>query len=473
MKKFAFYSFCALGVWAMTSCSSEGVQENSSEVASISFGAVLGDLAERSGFKQQAADFPECSDTAPAYVEVVLSGTQQIGSSEVPLVVEINPTPSDEDNDGELEYFTREASELELQPGTYSLDYFAVYSSTDELLWLAPMADSPLAGLVNEPLPLSFNLGAGVKKYLDVDVLCFDNRDVNEYGYLFFDLELTRSIEFCMFWNYCDDNGRHFRAEYTASIWSGTDTSGEQLYSNVANVTGINEQGDPRASRLCFFLPDTAGEDQYYLEIYMEGELIRQGIFTDADVKALFDGEDRLDYYHFREGNCNLDDQPDLFEDSEVQCSTIDFQDLEDPNDFTADYYAEQGVQILAGPGYEGNSMEVREGTCSDRVLHSTLYPYASVLINFDPGVVSVSLSAGDYGEDADSLHVTAYSELNADGDAVAYELKVLPENEGGCLEFNLAADNIRSVVVFAQSSKGTSDNNTIFTDNLRFCRRL
>src|SRR5690606_22410732 len=189
--------------------------------------------------------------------------------------------PSDEDNDGELEYFTREASELELQPGTYSLDYFAVYSSTDELLWLAPMADSPLAGLVNEPLPLSFNLGAGVKKYLDVDVLCFDNRDVNEYGYLFFDLELTRSIEFCMFGNYCDDNGRHFRAEYTASIWSGTDTSGEQLYSNVANVTGINEQGDPRASRLCFFLPDTAGEDQYYLEIYMEGELIRQGVFTD------------------------------------------------------------------------------------------------------------------------------------------------------------------------------------------------
>ena len=472
MKKFIFYSFCALGVWAATSCSSEETPENPSEKASISFGAVLEGLAARSGFKQQASNLPDCSDNVPAYVEVVLSGTRQIGSTEVPLVVEINPTPSDEDKDGEPEYFTREVSELELEPGTYKLDYFAVYSSADELLWLAPMNDSQLGGFVDNPLPLSFNLGAGAKKYLDVEVLCFDNRDVNEYGYLFFDLEFTRSIEFCMYGNFCDENGRHFGAAYSASIWSGTDVSGEQLYSNVANVTGTNEQGDATASELCFDLPDTAGEDQYYLEIYMEGELIRQGVFTDADVKSLFEGEDRLESYHFREGNCNLSDEPELFDDSELVCSTIDFEDLQNPEDFNADYYADQGVQILAGPSYEGNSMMVRDGTCSARVLHSTLYPYASVLINFDSEVVSVSLVAGDYGEDADTFHVSAFSKPNADGDVVAYQTRVLAENEGGCLEFNLAADNIRSVVVFGQSSRGAAHNNTSFTDNISFCRR-
>lgn len=295
------------------------------KMATLSFGAVVNDLAKSQlGLKQVSAGIPECSDAEPAYVAVVLSGTTAVGTMEDPLFVDVNPNPGDYDNDGDDEYFTMESPDLELEPGSYSLDFFAVYDADDNLIWLAPAAGAELGDWT---LPLEFDLGAGVKKYLDVNVLCYDDRLVNLYGYLFFDLHPTEVIEFCLFGNVCDENGRHMPANFRFDVWTysgnAADPYGIPLFDAndpFINNVGVNDDGDEFADPLCVFLPDSAGEDVYYGELYLiengTSTMIRSGEFTDGDVRDLFNGDDAVDYYHFREGDCNMEDSPALFEEN-------------------------------------------------------------------------------------------------------------------------------------------------------------
>ena len=326
MKTISSY-LCLIAMLALvfTSCSKDEstVSEDSSDKASLSFGAIVNDLASKSGNKQTTtAELPVCKDETAAYVEVVLSqgGTPVVGTTDDPLRVNLVA--------GQV--FTEETSELELEPGTYSLDYFKVYSAADELIWIAPRGGE-LANFVDDPLPMSINLGAGVKKYVDVPVLCYDDRDVNEYGYQFFDVDTNEAIEFCIFGNYCPPagGGRHYPAEYSVSVWSGTSANGTPLYTNVTNETGEYENGDFYADPLCFALPDKEGVDNYYLEVTLRSsdeygtvteEVIKTAQITDEVVKTFFDGENNLDYAHFREG-CEEDSNP-VFQDPDSEADS-------------------------------------------------------------------------------------------------------------------------------------------------------
>lgn len=320
MKRLKLY-LAGIAVVSMlfTSCSKDdgaSINQPEQELATLSFEPVLNDLlTNRSQTKQEIGEFPECSSDDPAYVGIILSsnGSNVVGETGDPFKVDLTS--------GQL--FTQEVPELKLAPGVYSLDYFGVYNEDDELIWLAP-AGGLMAGLVDSPLPLSINLGAGVKKYVDVSVVCFDDRMVNEYGYLFFELDGVQAIEFCIFGNYCDESGRHYPAEFSVSVWDYEDgQQGSQLYSNLQNEVTLDENGDYSGSIVCIALPDTDGLDEYYFEISIlssdaygavQEQVIRSGVITDEDVRDLFDGESNLEYYHFREGNCNLGDSPDLFE---------------------------------------------------------------------------------------------------------------------------------------------------------------
>ncbi len=317
--------YMAVLAMLMTACSKDEVDSiptDDPEMATLNFGAVLNDLLEDSQTRQEMT-LPDCSELVPSYVHVVLSGTTDVGSYEEPLEVGVNPTPGDYDDDGTEEYFTVESSDLELVPGPYSLDYFAVYDENDVLIWLAPYGESEYTTWVGSALPMDFDLGAGTKKYVDVEVLCFDDRTVNEFGYLFFDLHPTQAIEFCIFGNYCDDNGRHYPAEYSVNIWSGDDNTGDVIHSDVRNTVEMDANGDYSGTTVCVALPDVGGEDtvdNYYVEITLLNsdaygdvteEVIRSFTLTDVQVRSLFDGEDALDYWHFREGvGCATDTPP-------------------------------------------------------------------------------------------------------------------------------------------------------------------
>lgn len=306
-----------LAVFAMlfASCTKEDSAEGvnpSTETGTISFGTMLNDLTKQALQKDHLADFPVCSDDAPAYVVVEITGDGYDGPER--LEIPLSDTPADYDNDGVVEYFTLEDDELELPAGTYTLEFFAVYSAGDDLIWVAPTTGGDLAEYVDNPLPTVINLSAGTKKYVDVEVLCYDQRMVNDYGYLFFELETNTALDFCFFANYCIGD-RHFVANYSVSFWLGTDDSGEALYTDIPAPVS-SEGGEFSASPLCFALPappegveDT--EAYLYYEVTLQpwdgyypapGSDVISGTLSLADIESNFDGDDNVDYEHLRFG---------------------------------------------------------------------------------------------------------------------------------------------------------------------------
>lgn len=318
----------------LTSCSKD---DNSLTVekdkAYLSFQTLLNDLSQKQQSKQVDMDVPECVEGTPAFVEIILSlgDVYVAGSESTPFRLNLNPNAADTDGDGTPDYFTEESATLELVPGTYSLEYFTVLDADGNVLWIAPMDDNQPGGIddmVNQSLPMEINLGAGVKKYQNVEVVCFDDRNVNQYGYLFFDLNGYQVLEFCIFGNYCDETGRHAEfIQYEVDVWkfSGDAFSpkGELLHEDLQNsvvVTDYEDYSETNSFPLCLTLPDGPGFDEYYIEIThintgSEDVLIRNGLISDVDVRNQFREDGTMEYYHFREGNCNLDDDPILLSD--------------------------------------------------------------------------------------------------------------------------------------------------------------
>lgn len=303
MKKMSVY---LMGLTILTlvfsSCSKEDKIDPETDLATLSFSAIVEDLANKGINKQSTADIPVCSDESPAYVEIILmqGDTEIVGSAGDPFRIDLVA--------GEL--FTQEVPELQLNPGNYTLVYFSVHNSAGDPIWLAPIEGSVLSEFVDNALPYDISLGAGVKKYVDVSVLCYDDRNVNEYGYGFFDFEMTETFEYCFFANYCDEDGRHYPARYSVDIT----IDGEPVVTGVTNVTGTNEDGDWYAEPLCLHLPDLPAydDDEAYLDytitlldwegVYDAPEMTISGSLSRDDVMQNFDGDSGVDYQHLRFG---------------------------------------------------------------------------------------------------------------------------------------------------------------------------
>jgi hypothetical protein len=325
MKNFKnYFMYLAVLAMAFTSCSkdeSTGMPDGDSEKAQLSFGTSLNDLLNnRAQTKAHFSDIPECSDAEPSSVMVVIS---QGGENMDPITLDV--LSDDLDDDGDMDYFTDYSNDLELVPGTYYLEEFMVYDADDNMIWIAPRDEDGTGefdGYVENALPLMIELNAGVKKYVDVEVLCYDDRMPNVYGYLFFDFEGKELIEFCLFGNFCPPNGRHYVASYSVDVWNYVDgETTEQLYDGLTAKVNM-DNGEYSADPLCVVLPDGEGDDEYYFEITIletdeystEERIIRSGVITDVEVRSFFDGDDNLDYLHFFEG-CGQTDTPPIFTD--------------------------------------------------------------------------------------------------------------------------------------------------------------
>jgi len=326
MKQFKL-CIASLMVLAMffTSCSKDEQSglEDSSNTTSISFGAILNDFnATRAGLKQSlTGDVPECSDAVPAKVRVALKNS--IGDwvagkdGDAGGFIEISAV-----SNGDGGWMTNESDDLELPEDTYSLEYFAVLDADNNVLWIAPRSNdvygpANFAAFVSDPLPIEIELRVGVKKYVDVEVLCYDQRMADEYGYLFFDFTTVDTITLCVFGNYCNEDVRHFPARFSLDAWTYSgepiDPKGLLLTNGaITNATGFYENPTEAFARpLCIALPDRPGVDTYYIEInildfdgaYDAPDGLKQTFtITDAEVLALYNDNGNSTYYHFREG---------------------------------------------------------------------------------------------------------------------------------------------------------------------------
>lgn len=339
-----------------TSCSKDedpaAVDEDPTK-SSLSFGAILKDFAEdKAATKDHTDDLPECSDGVPTTVQVALKDADgnwvagENGDDHEFIEIPVNPTPGDYDDDGVETWFTQESDELELDAGIYTIEYFAVLDSGGNTLWIAPRenddyGNAAFQNFVDDALPVSVDLRNGVKKYADVEVLCYDEHFANDYGYMFFDFGDVDISTLCVFGNVCPNgDGRHAPAHFRFDVWmysgDAANPRGTPLFNEndpYINNVGTYDNGDDYAEPLCVALPDYPGEDVYYGEISLIDDngnltLIRSGQFTEETVDALFDeATNTAEPYHFRE-DCDSRDTPPIFQDPEedvmVYCSFLD-----------------------------------------------------------------------------------------------------------------------------------------------------
>ena len=294
----------------------------------LSFNILIKDLQ-----KQMEPETPVCPPGSPVFVEIILrlGEVYVAGTHDAPLRLDLNFSSGDINRDGMPDYFTKESGAIELKAGTYSLDYFTVLDAGENVIWIAPVNDHAPGGLddaVASSLPLNINVGNGTNKFQDVEVICFDERNVNEYGYFFSELNGTQIIEFCLFGNYCDVNGRHaefmlFKTnvwEYSGNAW---EPKGALLHEDLQNeviITDYEDYAETQSFPLCLTLPDGPGNDEYFIELTQTGlgeedVKIRSGLISDSDVRSLFNNDGTMEYFHFTEGECNIDDVPILLND--------------------------------------------------------------------------------------------------------------------------------------------------------------
>lgn len=307
----------------LSSCSTEESENNTPvpEKATLVLGAVLNKTISEFTLKQQLNGY--CDSLVPAFANVVISQESELvaGTMDEPMRMKISGNPSSTGG-----YFMDDSSTLILNPGSCVLEHFSILNDAGDIIWIAPIQsdnNSAIANLVSNPLPMVIDLQSGEQQYVNVEVVCFDDRILNSYGYVFSEIETTQAIEFCIFGSLCDENGRHQEfIQYQVSAWkySGDEENpkGENLYTNLENevfVTDYEDHAETSSVPLCFSLPDSQGEDLYFLEIALKDsvETIRSGIISDAQVKELFADEEKLEYFHFRKGNCNMEDTPHLF----------------------------------------------------------------------------------------------------------------------------------------------------------------
>lgn len=326
MKKIKYYlAFCAVFALMIAGCSKDETSSNSvddSSFAELTFEAALNDLVNRAAVSVNKSHFdqiPDCSSEAPASVSIVFSYGGNQYEADIDILF-----------DGSV-YFTDYSEDLKIpvEDGgmtLVTLEEFIVYDAGGEIIWIAPISSEigQFDGYVDNPLPFDIEVRDGTKPYIPVEVLCYDRRMANEYGYVFFDLENTELINFCIFGNFCPPSGRHYLAAYSVNVWTVNEAGDnvEQIYTDLTR--DIQGEGELSADPLCIVLPDRLGEeDRYRIEISIldgpnydtnEGEVIRTSILTDQEVRTFFDGDDNLEYFHFFEG-CEEPDTPPIFDD--------------------------------------------------------------------------------------------------------------------------------------------------------------
>lgn len=316
--------------------------EVSDNVALLSLGPVLNGMLNNSDFRQQLDDIPDCSEEAPAYAQISL--TYGNSNTAVDVVVEIL---SDENG-----LFTAYNEDLEIpipsgsNTVSVTLNDFLVLTddagSPGEVIWVAPKSGSEYAVFVDAPLPITWDLRAGSKTYIEVPVICFDDRQVNMYGYQFFDIFPTEISTLCFFANYCTDSGRHFTANYSLDLYLGTSNAGEPIYLDQTPAT--SENGSFYADPLCLSVPsppEGVGMDEPYLYYELTltdwpgnygtaGDYVETGTLSWNDVQELLnDDETTTEYLHIFI-NCGQDDEEEG-EDTYVVV-TVDTENINEDN---------------------------------------------------------------------------------------------------------------------------------------------
>ncbi|MCX6253572.1 MAG: hypothetical protein NTV31_03745, partial [Bacteroidia bacterium] len=92
------------------------------------------------------------------------------------------------------------SEDVELKAGEFRLNKFMVINPAGKVVYAAPVAGSPLAYLVNRPLPLNFNIYPDKVTKILPEVLAVGDQSPDQFGYASFGMQIIKPL---IFWTVC------------------------------------------------------------------------------------------------------------------------------------------------------------------------------------------------------------------------------------------------------------------------------
>ena len=263
-----FSAFLAFTIMFMFSCQQEEVNVAPSGVEFVLSPGMVGDEGARVK-DVPTVDEGMCSLEYGDYAKVVIDGEEytidikQWGSNYKTNLIELDP--------GMAHYVTS----------------FVVYQEVEEgddvAIFATPMENSDFGKFVNKPIPEG-GLEIWVEEYKKVqhgiEVLCVEEFDAPDFGFVFWDIDLKATKQLCIFVNYCEPEIGHKVATLAAEVFPNAEqTTDDDLIYKKVYADGDYNSEDESNELLCLRLPynpdpEVALEDQsFFVKLWINGWL--------------------------------------------------------------------------------------------------------------------------------------------------------------------------------------------------------
>jgi hypothetical protein len=133
---------------------------------------------------------------------------------------------------------------LSLTTGSYRLTEFIVLNADDEVVYVTPLEGSALAYLVNDPLPITFDIVENEVTKVAPEVIEASGHTADEFGYATFSFDVVETISFLLGVFVYDDASHSLKlTSGTLQIKSGTTVLFTGEMGSVTNRVTINNIG--------------------------------------------------------------------------------------------------------------------------------------------------------------------------------------------------------------------------------------
>jgi len=136
------------------------------------------------------------------------------------------------------------SEEVEMASGDYTLTKFMVINPAGEVILATPVEGSPLAYLVDDPLPIAFSIAAGTSTMIAPELLLVGDYDPGDFGYISFGGQIIKPLG--LFVMAVIDNPLSMspiQLPTTANLMVYADNNWHYMFSLEANVNHVLIRG--------------------------------------------------------------------------------------------------------------------------------------------------------------------------------------------------------------------------------------
>lgn len=132
---------------------------------------------------------------------------------------------------------------LALGNGTYTLTEFIVLNRDNEVIYLTPIADSPLAYLVDEPLPISFSVTKDETTKVSPEVIKAEGYASSDFGYTTFSFNKVNTFQIFIAAFIFDEASTSLKlTDYQLVVKTGVDTVFNGFFDSTTSSLVLSEK---------------------------------------------------------------------------------------------------------------------------------------------------------------------------------------------------------------------------------------